>query len=188
MSKLEKILQEEALREINRILSEAKEEAARIVAAAQEKAERIKEAAERRLAAEREAELARAQSAAELRVATARMAAKGEVIESVRREVARRLEDFPGRPEYPEVLVRLAEEALSAAPGAEELAAAPGDLAHLEAWAREKGLSLKAEPEVRLGVRVYASGGTTYVENTLLGRLEKAWEVLAARVAEVLWG
>jgi len=65
---------------------------------------------------------------------------------------------------------------------------APADAPHLEDWARERGLELVPEPEVRLGVRVYSKTGGTYVENTLPGRLERAWEELASKVAQVLWG
>ncbi len=188
MSKLETILQEEALREINAILAEGEEKAKAIVSQAEAKAERIRAAAQRRLEAERRAALTRAKSAAELRLTTARMQAKGEVIARVREEASRRLQALKQDPGYPEVLVKLAEEALRAVPGAEAVAVHPDDRGHLEAWAQSKGLLLKTEDAVGLGVRVYAAGGSTYVENTLPGRLERAWDGLAAEVANLLWG
>jgi len=188
VSKLENILQEEVLREINKILAEADQKVEAIRKEAEERAERIVAQAKRRAAAERQAELARAESAAELRVATARMQAKGEMIERVRVEVERALLDMPKKPEYPEVLRRLAEEALAALPGAKTVALSPDDLPHLEAWASEKGVTLKPEEAVRLGVRVYSEKGTSYVENTLPGRLERTWETLSSRVSEILWG
>jgi len=188
VSKLETILQEEAIREINQILAEAEEKARALLAEAEAKAEQIKLAAERRLEAERRAALARAESAAELKVATARMKARGEMIERVKRMVAERLQGMGADPRYPEILKKLAEEAVAAVAEPGWVALAPEDTGHLEDWAKERGLSVKADPGVRLGVRVYAKGGDTYVENTLPGRLERAWEELAARVAQVLWG
>ncbi len=188
MSKLETILQEEALREINQILAEGEEKAKAIRAQAEAKAEQVKAAAARRLEAEKRAALTRAKSAAELRVTTARMQARGEAIARVRAEAERRLAGLKDDPAYPEVLKKLAEEALAAVPGAEAVAVSPEDREHLAAWAEAKGLKLRAEPEVALGVRVYAKGGSTYVENTLPGRLDRAWETLAAEVAAVLWG
>jgi len=188
MSKLETILQEEALKEINAILAEAEERAKQIIAEAEKKAEKIKAAALRKLEAEKKAALARAESAAELKVATARMKAKGEVIERVKELALARIEALPKDPSYPEILKKLAEEALKAVAEPEKVAANPEDLVHLEDWARERGLALEPSPEVRLGVRVYQKGGGTYVENTLPGRLERAWEELAAKVAKVLWG
>ena len=188
MSKLESILQEEALREINAILAEAEEKARRILAEAEQKAERIKAAARRKLEAERKAALARAESAAELKVATARMQAKGEVIARVKELAMERLFALKNEERYPEVLRKLAEEALAAVSEPGAVAVAPEDAGHLEAWAKERGLELKTDPQIQLGVRVYSASGGTYVENTLPGRLERGWEELAARVAKVLWG
>jgi len=188
VSKLETILQEEAIREINRILAEAEERAKAILAEAEAKAAKILAAAERKLEAERRAALARAESAAELKIATARMKAKGEVIERVKQMAAERLQGLGDDPRYPEILRRLAEEAYSAVEDPGKLAVAPQDAPHLEGWARERGLEVLVDPEVRLGVRVYSKTGGTYVENTLPGRLERAWEELASRVAQVLWG
>lgn len=188
MSKLETLLQEEALREINAILAEAEERAKAILAEAEAKAAQIKSAAERKLEAEKKAALARAESAAELKVATARMKARGEMIERVKQMAAERLKGLSADPRYPEILTRLAEEAIAAVAEPGKLAVAPEDMPHLETWARERNLELVPEPEVRLGVRVYSKSGGTYVENTLPGRLERAWEELAARVAQVLWG
>ncbi len=188
MSKLETILQEEALREINAILAEGEAKAQALLEEAKAKAERIKAGAERRLEAEKRAALTRAKSAAELKVTTARMRARGEVVARVREEAGRCLAELRRDPAYPEVLRKLAEEALQAVPGAEAVAVHPDDRGPLEAWAKEKGLALKTEEAVALGVRVYAAGGTTYVENTLPGRLERAWDALAAEVAAILWG
>ncbi len=188
MSKLETILQEEAIREINRILAEAEDKARALLAEAEARAAQIQAAAERRLEAEKRAALARAESAAELKVATARMKARGEMIERVKRMVAERLQGLGADPRYPAILEHLAEEAVAAVSEPGRVTVAPEDAGHLEAWARERGLELKPDPEVRLGVRVYTKGGATYVENTLPGRLERAWEELASRVAQVLWG
>ena len=83
---------------------------------------------------------------------------------------------------------RLLAEALEALPGAKALVANPEDLPHLEALARERGVELQAEPALRLGVRAVGAEGKTQVENSLLARLDRAWDALSSKVAQALWG
>ncbi len=188
MSKLETILQEEVLAEIQRVLAEADAEAERIVAAAREKAEAMVAAQKRKLEAQKAAELHRAESAAELAVTTARVEAKGKVIGEVFERVKRRLTALPEDPEYPTVLERLATEAVAAVGEAEAIIVNPADEARLKGWAEGKGLQLRTSPEVKLGVVAVSKGGKTQVANTLPERLERAWETLSAEVSRVLWG
>jgi V/A-type H+-transporting ATPase subunit E len=187
MSKLETILQEEVLAEIQQLMARAEEEAARIVAEAKEKAEALVAAQKRKLEARKQAELHRAESAAELAVTTARVEAKGEVIAEIYRKVQERLEALPESPEYPTLLERLAEEAVAAVGEAEAVVVNPADAARIKGWAEGKGLAVETEETVRLGVVAVARGGKTRVANTLPDRLERAWEVLSAKVSQVLW-
>ncbi|MCH1928226.1 hypothetical protein L6232_25870, partial [Shewanella sp. C31] len=71
---------------------------------------------------------------------------------------------LPGKPEWPGVLQRLAEEALSALAEPVALASHPENLPHLEPLARERGLELVADPGLRHGVRALGKGGKTQVE------------------------
>ena len=121
-------------------------------------------------------------------MATARTQARGEVLEEVRRRVREALEALPKKPEWPEVVRKLALEALEALPGAKALVANPEDLPHLEALAKERGVELQAEPALRLGVRAVGAEGKTQVENSLLARLDRAWDALSSKVAQALWG
>ncbi|ADR36918.1 H+transporting two-sector ATPase E subunit [Oceanithermus profundus DSM 14977] len=187
MSKLETILQEEVLAEIQQLMAKAEEEAAAIVAEAKEKAEALVAAQQRKLETRKQAELHRAESAAELAVTTARVEAKGEVIATIYREVQGRLEELPQNPEYPTLLERLAEEAVAAVGEAEAIVVHPDDVPRLKGWAEGKGLAVQADDAVRLGVVAVAKGGKTRVANTLPDRLERAWEVLSAKVSQVLW-
>jgi len=188
MSKLETILQEEVLAEIQRVLAEAEAEAERIVAAAREKAEAMVAAQKRKLEAQKAAELHRAESAAELAVTTARVEAKGKVIGEVYKRVQEKLKAMPQDPEYPTVLEQLAAEAVAAVGEAEAIIVSPDDEARLKGWAEGKGLQLRTSPEVELGVVAVSKGGKTQVANTLPDRLERAWETLSAEVSRVLWG
>jgi len=187
MSKLETILQEEVLAEIQQLMAKAEEEAAAIVAEAKEKAEALVTAQKRRLDGRKQAELHRARSAAELAVTTARVEAKGEVIAAVFRAVQERLATLPEKPEYPTLLERLAEEAVAQVGAAEAIVLHPDDVPRLKGWAEGKGLAVRADDAVRLGVVAVARGGKTRVANTLPDRLERAWEVLSTKVSQVLW-
>ena len=167
MSKLEAILSQEVEAEIQALLQEAEAKAEAVKREAEEKAKALLQARERALEAQYRAALRRAESAGELLVATARTQARGEVLEEVRRRVR---------------------EALEALPGAKALVANPEDLPHLEALARERGVELQAEPALRLGVRAVGAEGKTQVENSLLARLDRAWDALSSKVAQALWG
>ncbi|GGM94537.1 V-type ATP synthase subunit E [Thermus composti] len=188
MSKLESILTQEVEAEIRSILEEAKAKAEALKEEAKAKAEALLAAKERALKAQYQAALRRAESAGELLLATRRAEAKGEVLEAVKAKALEVLRALPQKPEWPEVVRKLALEALSALPAPQALASHPENLPHLEALAREKGLSLKEDPALRLGVRVMGGDGKTQVENNLEARLDRAWDTLSSRVAQVLWG
>ncbi|WP_448566520.1 V-type ATP synthase subunit E [Thermus sp.] len=188
MSKLEAILSQEVEAEIQAILSEAKGKAESLKAEAEAKAKALLEGKKRALEAAFQAALRRAESAGELLLSTARAQAKGEVLSELKARVLESLKALPSRPEWPEVVRKLALEALSALGEPEALASHPENLPHLEALARERGLELLPDPTLRLGVRAVGKGGKTQVENALESRLERAWDALSSKVAQALWG
>ncbi|MFN3369209.1 MAG: V-type ATP synthase subunit E [Thermus sp.] len=188
MSKLEAILSQEVEAEIQAVLQEAKAKAERLTSEAKAKAEGMLSAKKRALEASLQAAIRRADSAGELLLATARTEAKGEVLSQVKAKVEEALKAMPDSPDWPRVLRKLAEEALAALGEPEALASHPDNLPHLEGLAQERGLELRADPALRLGVRAVDKGGRSQVENALLSRLERAWDALSSKVAQVVWG
>jgi V/A-type H+-transporting ATPase subunit E len=188
MSELGDILQEEVLAEIKAIHAEAESRAAELVRDAQERASARLKSHQKKMEAEARAAIRRARSAAELTLSTARMQAKGQVIESVRKKALMALEETAGRQNYREVLEALAEEALNAVEAAGVVVVHPGDEERIHGWAVQKGLEIRTDPGVRLGVRIVNRGGKRSVENNLPERLDRAWSALASDVAKRLWG
>jgi V/A-type H+-transporting ATPase subunit E len=188
MSKLGDILQEEILGEIQGILAEAESRAAKLVSdAEQESWARIK-SHQKKMEAEARATTLRARSAGELTLSTARMRAKGEVIDSVRKKALAALEELSKKPGYRDILGALAEEALKAVEEAEAAVVHPDDEELMREWAVQRGVDLRTDPGLRLGVSIVDGSGKRSVENSLAERLERAWNALASDVAKQLWG
>ena len=186
MSKLEEILQQEVATEIEEILGEADSRAARIVSEAKGHAEdRIVEH-KKKLAAEARAATQGAQSAADLIVASARTRARGEVLDLLWQKVHLALEETPSRADYGAILQALAAEARHVAAGAQALVVNPDDQDKVKEWARQHGLELQTNPELRLGVRIVSQGGTV-IENTLPERLRRAWSIFGPEMTGMLW-
>lgn len=188
MSKLEDILQNEVAAEISAIAAEAEAKAKAIVDAAAQKAEALKVAKERQLEAERQAALRRAESAADLMVNQARIAARGKVVDQIKAEAVRALQELTAKPEFGQILQKLAEEALAEVGQAEALVLHPSHASLLADWAKSKGLALQTNAAIRDGVRLVAKGGRSYVQNALEERLERAWDALSAKAAKAIWG
>jgi len=188
MSKLGDILQEEAIAEINSILTEADSRAATLIREAEKQASERVAGFRKRVETEARAAIRRAKSAAELILATARIQARGQAIALVKEKVLTGLEEIAGKPNYGEILEALAEEARKAAGAPEAVVVHPNDKAKLRTWASRKGLDLRTDPGLHLGVRIVAHGGQRSVENSLPERLKRAWETLAPGVAQRLWG
>ena len=188
MSKLKDILQEEALAEINKILGEADSKAETLIAEAKSKASERLEACRRKVEAELRGATRRAESTAELILSTARMQVKGEAINLVKNKVLSGLEEIAGKPNYGKILEALAEEARKAVGAPEAVVVHPSDKAKLRTWAIRKGLELRTDPGLHLGVRIVAHGGQRSAENSLPERLKRAWESVASGVAQRLWG
>ncbi len=75
---------------------------------------------------------------------------------------------------------------MAVAAGAEAVVVHPHDKEKLSDWARQKGLDLRTDPELRLGVRIVSPSGTT-VENTLPERLRRVWNTLGPGLTRLLW-
>jgi V/A-type H+-transporting ATPase subunit E len=187
MSKLDDILKEEVLAEINEILAEADSRAEKLVREAEKEASERLASYRKKAEAELRAATRRAESAAELTLSTARMQARGHAITLVRKKALATLEQIADKPNYGEVLEALAEEAMKTLTAPEALVVHPNDEAKLSAWAKQKGLELGTDSRLQLGVRVVARGGQRSVENSLPERLQRAWETLASGVAQRLW-
>jgi V/A-type H+-transporting ATPase subunit E len=187
MSKLGEILQKEVLAEINGVLAEADSRAERLVREAEKEASGRLEAYRKRTEAELRAATRRAKSAAELTLSMARMQARGQAIALVKNKALASFEEIAAKPNYGEILEALAEEAVKAVGAPEAVVVHPKDQARLRAWAMQKGLELRTDPVLRLGVRIVARGGQRSVENSLPERLQRAWETLAPGVARRLW-
>jgi V/A-type H+-transporting ATPase subunit E len=188
MSKVGDVLQEEALAEINSILTEADSKAAMLVREAEKQASDRVAAFRKRVEAEVRAADRRAKNATELTLATARMQARGQAIVLVKEKVSTGLEEIALRPNYDKILEALAEEAVKAVEAPEAVVVHPDDKTKLSTWAIQKGLDLRTDPGLRLGVRIVARGGQRSVENSLPERLRRAWETLAPGLAQRLWG
>jgi len=187
MTKLADILQEEVLEEINTLLADADSEAEAVLSEAREKGSARLAAHRRKTEAWVRLATQRAQSAAALALSTARMQARGEAIARIRQEALEELHAAGRRPDYGKVLEALAEEAVKAMETVEAVTVHPDDEGRLRAWAEAKGIELLTDPDLHLGVRVLAEGGKRWVENSLPQRLDRAWDTLAARVAQLLW-
>lgn len=186
MSKLRDLLEEEAAADLARIRSEADSKAEQIVRDAQEEASSRTASSRKRTEAAVRAAARRAQSASELTVSTARSRARGEVIDALREKALAALEGTASRADFGKVLRALAEEALAATAEGEAVVVHPDDREKIRKWAEEKALELRTDPTLRLGARIVGRSGRT-VENTLPGRLNRAWGDLVARAARMLW-
>ncbi len=187
MSNLRETLQEEALAEVNKILSEADARADQLIREAKSEASGRVEAYREEAEAELRAATRRAKSASELAISIACVRAKGEEIALVREKALSVLEEISTRPTFREILEALAEEAIVAVQGAEALVVHPDDRDRLSAWAKHKGLALQTDPELHLGVRIAANRGQRSVENSLPKRLQRGWEALVSEVVKRLW-
>jgi V/A-type H+-transporting ATPase subunit E len=187
MSKLGDILQEEVLAEIKAVQGKAESRATDLIREAEEKASSWMKSHQKEMQAKALAATRRARSAAELRVSTARMQAKGRMIESVRKQALAALEGIVNRQNYQDILEAFAEEALKTVEGAKSVVVHPQDKETIREWAAEKGLELRTDPAIRLGVKIVDTNGERSVENSLPERLDRAWNTLASEVAKKLW-
>jgi V/A-type H+-transporting ATPase subunit E len=186
MPKLEELLQAEVEAEIEALLAEADTKAAKIISEAESLAAVRVAAHQKKIEAEARATTHQAHSAADLSIANARVQAEGEVIDLLRQKVGLALEETSSQPGYHKLVRALAEEAMGVAEAAETLMVPPDDKEKLRDWAQQKGIELRTDPGLRLGIRIVSKNGTT-VENTLPARLSRAWNTLMPEVIKLLW-
>ncbi len=188
MSKLCEILRQEVLAEIGEIQGEADSRAEMIIREAETKASDRVAAYEKKAEARLRAATFLAESSAGLIVSTARVQARSQVMALVEKRAMTMLERIAAGPDFDRILETLAEEALKATEKVEALVVHPNDEGRLAPWARRKGLKVRTDPGLQLGVRMVGCGGQRSVENSLPERLHRAWETLASGVAQRLWG
>lgn len=188
MSNLREILQQEALAEINEILSEAESRADVIIRNAKREASERVAAYREKAEAELRTATRRAKSASELTRSISRIRAREDGIVLLREKALAALEEISTKPTFGGILEALAEEATQAVQGAETLVVHPDDRDKISAWAERKGLALQTDRGIHLGIRILASGGQRSVENSLPQRLQRGWETLISGVAKWFWG
>lgn len=188
MSKLGEILKQDVLTEVNGILAEADGRAEKLIREAKSKASEQVEAQRKRVEAELRAVLRGMKSARDLTISVARIRARDQAIARVRQKVESAIGKIAQKPDYGKILEALAEEAFNSVEAAESVAVHPEDQEKLSAWAKKKGLELKTDPVLKLGVRVTTRDGRQTVENSLPERLQRGWETLMSGVAQRLWG
>ncbi len=187
MSKLGEILQQETVAEIDGILAEADSKAERLIREAEKRASDRMATYEKKAKAKLRTAVSLAESTAELNLSTARIQAKSQVIATVQKKVIDALEKIARGPDFGRILEALAEEAVKALEAPEALIVHPDDKTKLDPWAKRKGIELRTDPGIRLGVRMVGCGGQRSVENSLPERLQRAWDALASGVVQRLW-
>lgn len=187
MSKLNEILEEEALADINRILDDSDSRAQTFIQEAETKASTRLAVHRKRVESEARAAKRRAEGAAEQTISTARIQAKGQIIAQVRKKALSAIEELAGKPGYSKILKALAEEAIKAVDAAEAVVVNPNDTAILSGWAIQKRIEIQTDPKLHLGVRLVSRSSRRSAENSLAERLDRSWDMLSARVTEILW-
>jgi V/A-type H+-transporting ATPase subunit E len=187
MSKLNDILKEEALAEINQILDESDSRAGKLIEEAQNKASARLAFHRKRIESEIRAAKNRAQGAAELAIATARIQAKGKIIAVVRKKALSAIEELAGKSDYGNILLALAEEAIKAVDAAEAVVVNPNDKGIISGWAMQKRIEVCTDSELCFGVRLVSHSSKHSAENSLPERLDRSWDMLSGRVAQILW-
>lgn len=181
---LDKLLENEAQSEIERIRAEAKGRAQKIVADAQERAQGMIESRTRSIEAQRQAGLVRARSAADLDLNASRLSASESGMTQVYGLVNDYLKGISGAPEYRDILSRLILQARDAVPDAEAIEVNPADIGLGRILVQD--IPVRENPQIQGGVRVIARGGKSGITNTLAGRLERVKADLAPQINRIL--
>ncbi|AZI42695.1 V-type ATP synthase subunit E [Deinococcus psychrotolerans] len=181
---LDKLLENEAQSEIERIRAEARDRAGAIIRAAQEQAQTLIESRTRALETQTQASLTRARSAADLERSASRLNAGENGMSRAFKTAQHELLAVTRAPEYKDILARLIAEARAVVPNAEAIEVHPNE-AHV---ARElvTDLEVRENYAIQGGVRVVANNGKSGVTNTLQGRLERLQGTLAPQVSRIL--
>lgn len=185
---LDKLLENEAQTDIERIRAEARERADAIVAGARERAEALVSGRTRALDIARQSGLVRARSAADLDSNAQRLTATDTLQAQAFQTAEQYIRSSVTAPEYPQIVARLIEEGLRALPNA---TAVEASLAEHDAVRQALGhvaqpLELRVNESVQTGVRLIGPDGKTSIQNTLVGRLERVREDLAPQITRLL--
>lgn len=181
---LDTLLENEANAEIEQIRAQATTTAEEIIAKATEKAEDLITSRKRLLEAQSQAEQVRARSAASLELNAARLNAGEEGLQKSYDMAHAYITAVVTTPEYKDILGRLIAQAKETLPNAEAIEVHSDEVAHAQAFA--DGITVRANDDIRGGVRLVAKGGKSGVTNTLLGRLERVKAELAPEVSRIL--
>ena len=181
---LDKLLENEAQAEIERIRAEARGRADQLLADARERADALIASRQRALENQRQAGLVRARSAADLNVNASRLSASDAGVSEVYRVVDEYLRNVTGAPEYGNILSRLIQEGLQAVPDAEAIELNPDEIGLARHMVT--GVELRENRSIRGGVRVVSRGGKSGVTNTLAGRLERVKAEMAPQINRML--
>ncbi|UBV42450.1 V-type ATP synthase subunit E [Deinococcus taeanensis] len=185
---LDKLLENEAQQEIERIRAEAQGRAEQIVTEAQERAQSLIESRTRQLETARQAELVRARSAADLDSNAQRLSAADSLQAQAFQVSEQYLHASVTSPEYPMIVANLLQEALQVLPNAEavEAAAAEHDAVRQALGQLGRHLDVRVNEQVRTGIRLVGPGGKSSIQNTLVGRLERVRGDLAPQISRLL--
>ena len=183
---LDKLLENEAQAEIERVRAEARAEAERILAEARAQAQEQVDSRRRVLDKQYQAGLTRARSSADLDLNAARLSASEEGIAQVYGLVEQQLRDISGLPAYREILGRLLNEARQAVPEADVAEVNPRDVDLLRSLVSD--LEVRGNPGIEGGVRLVSNGGKSGITNTLMGRLNTLRGSLTPDVRQMLTG
>jgi V/A-type H+/Na+-transporting ATPase subunit E len=187
MSALNDILEQEALAEIKQILDDSDSRAAALIQEAEKKASARLAVQRKKIESEVRAAKNRAEGAADFTVAAARIQAKGEAIGLVRKKALSAIEDLAATAGYGKILTALADEAIAALGAAEAVTVNPKDTRFVCDWATQKRIEIRTDPALCFGVRLVSRSSKRSVENSLGERLDRSWDTLSARVAQILW-
>ncbi len=181
---LDRLLENEAQSEIERIRAEAKGRADKIVQDARERAEALLESRTRALESQRQAGIVRARSAADLEMNASRLSANESGVSQVYGMVNEYLGSVSTAPEYRDILSRLISQAREAVPNAEAVEVNPADIGLGRILVQD--IPVRENPAIVGGVRVVAQGGKSGITNTLPGRLERVKAELAPQISRIL--
>lgn len=183
---LDKLLENEAQSEIERIRGEARDRAALIVRQAQEQAQDLIDSRTRQLDTQAQASTVRARSAAELELNAARLTAGESGIKRAFVLAHNELLAVTRVPEYQDIMARLIAEARMTVPHAAVVEVHPSEVAVARAIVTD--LEVRENPQLQGGVRLISKDGKSGVTNTLPARLERLRDSLAPQISRMLEG
>lgn len=185
-----RVLEEEAGKEREEILSQAKQRANKLMEQARAEAKQIEDREIERVTSALQGEQAKIINAAKLHVKKETVRTKEELIEKAFLKVAEQLKEFRKSEDYPLVFKKLLEEAVANIDGKILVAVDRQDLKLARETLEKMGADYKLEPALRSlgGVKATTADGRVTLVNTLDSRLEKARQLLKPEVTKILFG